>query len=70
MWLIRRTARRWTLAVGVHAKTAHDLAAGHEPLGQAHHVEHLERARVNAQGAGLDDHPVALVDDPGPDAVG
>ena len=58
------------LAVGVHVEAAHYLALLDEPLGQAHHVEHFERARVNAQGACLQDYPVALVDDPGPDAAG
>ena len=59
-----------SLPVGVHVEAADHLAVLDEPLGQAHHVEHLEGARVNAQGAGLQDHPVALVDDPGPDAAG
>ena len=58
------------LAVGVHVEAAHHLAVLDEPLGQAHHVEHFERARVEGQGAGLQHHPVALVDNAGPDAAG
>jgi len=58
------------LPVGVHVETAHHLAAGDEPVREAHHVEDLERARVKAEGPGLQRHPVALVDDAGPDAAG
>ena len=57
-------------AVGVHVEPAHHLTVVEEPFREAHHVEHLERAGVHAQGAGLQDHPVALVDDPGLDAAG
>lgn len=40
------------------------------PLGQAHHVEGLQRAGVDADRPGLQGHPVVLVDDAGADPAG
>ena len=57
-------------APGVEAEVAHHLAALGEALGQAHHVEDLQRAGVDADRPALQRHPVALIDDAGPDPAG
>ena len=57
-------------ALGVEPHVPHHLAVLDEPLGQAHHVEDLQRAGVDADRPGLQGHPVALVDDAGADPAG
>jgi len=58
------------LAFGVPAELTHHLATLDEPLRQAHHVEDLQRAGMDADRAGLQGRPVALVDDAGVDPPG
>ena len=38
-------------SVGVQVEAAHHMTLGQEPIGQAHHVEHLERAGELMQAA-------------------
>ena len=56
--------------LGVEAELADQLAALGEAVGQAHHVQDLQRAGVDADRPGLQGHPGALVDDAGADPAG
>ena len=57
-------------ALGVEPHVPDHLAVRDEPISQAHHVEGLQRAGVDADRPGLQGHPVALVDDAGTDPAG
>ena len=65
-----RTQADQASALGVKVELTHYLAAIDEALRQAHHVEDLERAGVNADRPALQRYPIALVDDAGVDAAG
>jgi hypothetical protein len=54
---------------GVEPEPVHDLAALQEPVSQAHHVQNLQRPRMDRQRPGLQCHTVALVDDAGRNAA-